>query len=91
MIIFLSAELIKTHINLYFFYLNNIAYINRGPSLLAGPRNVVTYEVSGKLASIFYFFIFLSRTCFYLKQLLKESVTCLAYSVIQMNSGALKQ
>ena len=55
MIIFLSAELIKTHINLYFFYLNNIAYINRGPSLLAGPRNVVTCEVSDKLVFFFFF------------------------------------
>ena len=55
MIIFLSAELIKTHINLYFFYLNNIAYINIGPPLLAGPRNVVTCEVSDKLVFFFFF------------------------------------
>ena len=36
---------------------------------MAGPRNVVTCEVSDKLV----FFFFFRRTCFYLKQLLKES------------------
>ena len=67
MIIFLSVELIKIHINLYFFYLNNIAYINIGPPLLAGPRNVVTCEVSDKLASsnLFYFLFFLFLFLFF--------------------------
>ena len=77
MIIFLSAELIKTHINLYFFYLNNIAYINRGPSFLAGPRNVVTCEVSDKLASSNLFFFFFAWNLLLFETTFK-GVTCLA-------------